>query len=419
MAYRVITPSVVSATVLVAALMGCPASVGGGAKAVPGQTREEQLERFRKLSPEARLRLVGKTLGDSAWQKVARGDVVSTIAARGHLFPEGAAVYCRARTGLKGSDPLIIRWVIDDGAKVKKGDPLVELDDSPLQQPFQEQRHVVAKAQAAVAEAAEHLRRARRANEADLQTADLPLADRRLLRRGTEIELKLAAGNLHASTAALEVAKARMREIEEAITHCFMSAPQDGVVEYYVPEQVRNGGKGKVALVAQGEPVREGQLLLRVYDLKQLTVATRIAKGLIEYVRVAQSARMTADAFPARPLTGKVLQVDSVADSQSFLRDGKVMFRVRLSLAGDLSNMQPWMSTQVNIVTAERQHVIRVPPQAILHAGTERLCYVRTARGVEERPVVTGLANDRFVEIREGLQAGDELLRDPHRALNP
>src|SRR5262249_20928743 len=153
--------------------------------------------------------------------------------ARGHLFPEGAAVYCRARAGGKGRDALIIRWVIDDGAKVKKGDPLIELDDSPLQQRLQWQRRVVAKAQAAVAEAAEHLRRARGANAADLQAADLPLADRRLLRRGTELELKLATGNLRARISAVEVAKERMREIEDAITHCFMTAPQDGVVEYY------------------------------------------------------------------------------------------------------------------------------------------------------------------------------------------
>src|SRR5207248_4993938 len=48
-------------------------------------------------------------------------------------------------------------------------------------------------------------------------------------------------------------------EIEEEIRKCIITSPQDGLVVYYVPEQARFGMGQQQSVVAQGEPVREGQ----------------------------------------------------------------------------------------------------------------------------------------------------------------
>src|SRR5208282_596825 len=51
---------------------------------------------------------------------------------------------------------------------------------------------------------------------------------------------------------------AKKKEYEAEILKCVVKAPQDGLVVYYVPAQVKGGGAGAIqAIIAQGEPVRE------------------------------------------------------------------------------------------------------------------------------------------------------------------
>ena len=40
-------------------------------------------------------------------------------------------------------------------------------------------------------------------------------------------------------------------------------------------------------------------------------------------------------------------------------------------------------------------------------------CYVRSTGGVERRLIKLGRSNDKFVEIREGLTEGDEVVLNP------
>src|SRR5262249_40180233 len=71
------------------------------------------------------------------------------------------------------------------------------------------------------------------------------------------------------------------KEVEEEITKCKIYAPQDGMVVYYIPEQTRGGGGSQQSIVAQGEPVREGQKLMQIPDLTQMLVNTKVHEALV------------------------------------------------------------------------------------------------------------------------------------------
>ena len=76
-----------------------------------------------------------------------------------------------------------------------------------------------------------------------------------------------------------------MHEIEDEIKKCLILAPQDGLVVYYVPEQSRFGSGSQQSIIAQGEPVREGQKLMRIPDLSKMVVNTRVHEAMISRVR--------------------------------------------------------------------------------------------------------------------------------------
>ena len=94
--------------------------------------------------PPERLRVHAKVVDDDKDSVPAtRGALAETIVQRGSLHAvESTDLVCRVRTGSKDS----IKWVIDDGSPVKKGDKLIELDSSAHLELLRKQKEIVAKA---------------------------------------------------------------------------------------------------------------------------------------------------------------------------------------------------------------------------------------------------------------------------------
>ena len=77
----------------------------------------------------------------------------------------------------------------------------------------------------------------------------------------------------------------RVEEIEAEIAKCLVLAPQDGLVVYYVSDQARSGGGSQQSIVAQGEPVREGQKMMQIPDLSQMVVNVRVHEAMVSNLR--------------------------------------------------------------------------------------------------------------------------------------
>jgi len=71
------------------------------------------------------------------------------------------------------------------------------------------------------------------------------------------------------------------------------------------------------------------------------------------------------------------------------------------------------MSCKVQILVEQLEDVIIVPIQVVSNRAGRKVCYVITSGGYQERVVRTGLFNDTFVEIIEGLEAGEEVMLNP------
>jgi RND family efflux transporter MFP subunit len=204
---------------------------------------------------------------------------------------------------------------------------------------------------------------------------------------------------------------AKQKQATEAqLEACVIKAPQDGVVMYYVPEAARGGGG---AIVAQGEPVRAGQKLLRILDLKRLSVRVRIPEALVADVRVGQRATVRIDAFPQRSLRGLVQDVAKTVDPHDWLA-GRAVHVVLVELTEPFSGLVPGMTAEVRIEGTRKRGVLRVPAEAIVRSGLETVCYVQADKLLQERRVKTGARGDALVEITEGLREAEQVLWNPY-----
>ncbi len=104
--------------------------------------------------------------------KVTKEFLQVTVVERGTLeSADNKDVVCRVKAGSKGTFASTIRWVIDDGTIVTKGQLLMELDDSALQDSFAAQSIVVEKARAELVTAEEDLVIIGQQNQSDIATA--------------------------------------------------------------------------------------------------------------------------------------------------------------------------------------------------------------------------------------------------------
>src|SRR5262249_50695716 len=99
--------------------------------------------------------------------------VQPTISVRGDVeSAEVTDIICRVRSWSSPTSPAtIIKWVIDNGAIVERGQVLVELDDSGLREQLQERKVFLEQARAALAFAEENEKIVASQNESDIQAA--------------------------------------------------------------------------------------------------------------------------------------------------------------------------------------------------------------------------------------------------------
>ena len=219
----------------------------------------------------------------------------------------------------------------------------------------------------------------------------------------------------------------KKRDIENEIAKCTITSPQDGMVVYYVPEQVRGGGGTQQSIVSQGEPVREGQKMLQIPDLSKMLVNVRVHEALVANLRsdidpddssTWQYAQIRVDAHSSHLLKGHVMRVDTIASQQDFFSSDVKVYKTLVSIDTPMEGLKPGMSAEVTIFADETtEPVLVVPIQSVIgtiSSGAQRKCYVLDAAGQPElRDIVVGKSNEQLVEVKSGLSVGEEVVQNP------
>jgi HlyD family secretion protein len=400
---------------------------------------------LRPVAGDEKLRLVKEIQLDPAdipFHKVSRGDVRVTIEERGSVESmDNGPVACQI-------DNAVIKWLIDNGAAVKKGDKVVELESAALTEQMRLQEVVVAqkKSQLDVATAEKELAVKLGSLEVEETAAKVASAEIGLKqaaeneRAKLEIQLKVASLGLEAAKlstsnrtekaeaeiaprkAALEAEMAKLNDLKTQLAACVLTAPRDGIAVYDERGAARFGER----VTAVGETMKRGQCVLKVPDLKRMKVVVSIPDRFVTQLRPmrenaktedAQPVTIVVDAFQGKLLKGRVQAVAAVADQPSFFSSDTKVYSTTILFEPkqEIPELKPGMSVAVSILVEDRKNVLRVPVQTIMAKGADRFCYVKTADGFERRRVVVGRSNDIYAEIKEGLKEGESVALNPRQ----
>ncbi len=92
--------------------------------------------------------------------------------------------------------------------------------------------------------------------------------------------------------------------------------------------------------------------------------------------------------------------------------DTKVYSTV-VTIDEEVEQLKPGMTAVVQIHVDRLEGILAVPVQAIVQVGNSTWCYVTQKGRPERRIVQLGATNDRFVEVCDGLEQGDQVVLNP------
>ncbi len=222
--------------------------------------------------------------------------------------------------------------------------------------------------------------------------------------------LAQAEAKLRSNEATYQLQARRKQELQEQIDNCIIRAERPGIVVYAGSNQ--RGGE----IIEEGATVRERQEILTIPDMTKMAVNVQIHESMVNRLMPGLPARIRADAFPDEVLRGEVVRVALVPDSgHRWLNPDLRVFPTAVSIDGAFDWLRPGMTAEVEVIVDRLDDILYVPVQCVINLGGQRYVYVATTRGVEARPVEIGPYNDRFIQIREGVEEGEQVLLRPPR----
>jgi len=264
-----------------------------------------------------------------------------------------------------------------DGARVRKGQLLVQLDDTL-------QRAEVRQAQAQVSIA-----------QATLKRNQELVAENFVAQR----VLDESAANVQVVEAQLALAVARLSRMA-------LVAPFDGTVG------IRN--------VSLGDYVKDGADLVNLEDISSLYVDFRLPERYQGKLRAQQAVALTLDALPGRTFEGRVEAIDPLLDA-----NGRSV-AVRAVLLNTLSDKRPGMFARVTVLFSVNANALAVPEEAIVPQGDRQFVIKVVAPSIlpaataklppdtqwvsQRQEVKLGVRRAGQVEITEGLAEGQRVV---------
>ena len=285
-------------------------------------------------------------------ETVARGTLDVKVVANGTLAP---TLTVGIGSELSGT---VARVLVDINDQVSKGQVLLELDTSRLQDQIARSRASLASAEAKVAQAAATLKEARatlaRMEEVSrLSGGRVPSATEF---DGARANADRALADENAARAAVADATAALSSDTTNLAKASIRSPIDGVV---LTRSVDPGNAVAASLQAV-------TLFTVAADLRRMKLQVNIDEADVGQVRAGQKASFTVAAWPNRSFPATISRVGF----GSTAKENVVTYVAELSVANDELLLRPGMTATASIAAVEHEGVLLVPNAALRFTPT-------------------------------------------------
>ena len=372
---------------------------------------------------------------------VAKRSVVETVTASGKIYPVSQVAIAAEISGE------IVELPIKEGDKVKEGDLLMRINpdlyESQVEQAqagLDNTKAQLATARGRVLQTKMQMDNAKIAFDRSTQLlkdkviSQQEFEQSQLAYQTAQAEYQISQESVTAMEYTVKSSEAMLKEMHNNFKRTAIYAPANGTVVGL------NKKKGEKVL---GTIQMTGDQLMTIADLTNMEIQVDVSESDVLRIDVGDTAEIEVDAYLNRKFKGVVFQIANSAGTSgsvlSSVTDQATNFKVKIYILPesyqDLMDkggenkypFYPGMSATVEIKTDVSENVLTVPIQAVAARedttaqGKEKpvkeIVFVLEGDKVKEVTVKSGLQDDAYIEIKEGLKEGTKVISGPYNTI--
>lgn len=364
-------------------------------------------------------------------EKILKRNITQLVTATGKIQSETEVNISAEVSGELTSLPF------KEGDDVKKGDLLVKIKQDVYVPQIQEQDAAIRVAESNLS-----------INEVTLKRNELELKRvKQLYDKGlaTQADLDNAQNTVDQTLAQINSSRAQINQqrtglsrIKYDISKTTIYSPIDGTVT-----QLNNEPGEKVL----GTISNQGSNIMTISDLSKMECQVEVGETDVAVVNLGDTAKIQIDAFGDKVFTGYVYEISNTATAKGTgTQEEVVNFIVKIRIIDNDVELRPGMSCTVDIEVEKKNDVLSVPIQSVtiredfnensLAQETENenisresdkkqnkkkpqeIIFIVDNGTAKKEPVKTGISDDSYIEVTEGVQENQEVVKGSFKAIN-
>jgi HlyD family secretion protein len=271
-------------------------------------------------------------------ERVKKDDIISIVTANGQITPK-TDVKISAYVPAK-----IVELPVKEGDVVKKGQLLVQLDET-------EYKAAVNQAKAQLSSAEANWEQAKLVYQRHKELFEKKLTSKE--------QYDAALTQLNLTQAQRDQSVANLEQAKYNLSKTTITSPIDGMVT------ALNAKLGEIVMI--GTMNNPGTVIMTISDMSETQAEVEVDETDVASVKADQEAKIKIDAFPDTLFEGKVTEIGQTARISGLgTQDQVTNFLVKVMLLDKLLDLRPGMSASVEITTNSRPNVLNVPIQAVV-----------------------------------------------------
>ncbi|HMQ22489.1 MAG TPA: efflux RND transporter periplasmic adaptor subunit, partial [Planctomycetota bacterium] len=219
-----------------------------------------------------------------------------------------------------------------------------------------------------------------------------------------EARIAQEEADFNSKTQEYDLEKAKFDKYKEQIAFGTLYAPADGLIVYATV-----GDRRRQEPIDLGTEVREGQEIIKLPDVSSMRLRASVPESVVSKVAEGQRVEIKVQTVQDKAFYGEVTRVAKVHDSSNSWFSDTKEYRTDISVFGSHPELREGVSATALIKVADLENVLTVPVHAVQRAGQVLYVWVQSTSGPVARIVEKGLSNERRVEIKSGISAGDKI----------
>lgn len=399
--------------------------------------------------------LIGKTGGEEgikvAVEKTARHTITETVTASGKIYPETEVKISPEVSGE------ITELNVEEGDSVKKGQLLVKINPATYSSMVNQAQASVSQSRAGVNNNQELVAQAKASYEQSqanynrnkklFQDKVISAQEFEQLEasyKSAKASYEAARANVSGGQYGVDAAVANLSQAQANLAKTTIFAPNGGIISQL------NVKKGERVV---GTAQMAGTEMLTIADMNRIEVRVDVSETDIAKVKIGDTTLIEADAYRNRKFTGVVSKVgvsSSKAGTAATSTDQVTNYTVHIlilpesyadintSLTKGRFVFKPGMSSSVDIQTRKERNILSVPVNAVTTRdwpdslknkhkdmtgnSTDDIrqvvfVYDAKTKEVKMRDVKTGIQDNTYIQITDGLKEGEEVVIAPYGAI--